>query len=698
MSYSIDHSDKPNYGSITVEDQTINTETSLKFVGKNYTGYASALAENFLHLLENFAKATPPTNPVVGQLWYDTNVTSDPAQPQLKVWDGTTWTAAGNVKKSVTRPGASNSVVGDLWVDTANQQLYLWSGSSWILVGPQFSEGAASGPKVEQIYDTLNTAHVVVQFIVADEVVVIISKDAFTPKLVIEGFETIKQGINISTKDFDNDGSVLNKYWGTAEKADALVVANTAVPASNFLRGDTNSTTNYGFNIRSNSGLTIGTDLSTSLTTTSAGEAVLYNKTEGSSIFLRVNQSGNILDVVTVSGTNVGINKTNPTEALDVEGKIKLSDTLIVTGTSEANDLTSGSVRTAGGASITKNIVVGGDAKVAGNITVNNVTPNTTNVSNLGSTSKKWKEIHATDVTADTFYGSFSGQLVGSVTGSASKLTSPTVFQLTGDVASNAISFNGQQIDGLATFTTILSTDVISTKSALLDSSVTDELLVYRPGTGLRKTTKQTFFSNVATVPVGTVLPYAGTVLPDGYLLCDGSEQLISNYPDLFSVVGYTYKALGLLQGVSTFALPDLRGRFPLGKDSMNNGTSVPLMPDGSSIGTTIASSADRVTDVTADTVGLSNGQEEVDIAVTNLPDHVHDLKGNAGNQYFAFRNVPGDPTDTDAVGGNGPTGAATGQYLDNSGGVESGTLGIPVNTMNPYLTINYIIFTGRIV
>lgn len=698
MSYSIDHSDKPNYGSITVEDQTINTETSLKFVGKNYTGYASALAENFLHLLENFAKATPPTNPVVGQLWYDTNVTSDPAQPQLKVWDGTTWTAAGNVKKSVTRPGASNSVVGDLWVDTANQQLYLWSGSSWILVGPQFSEGAASGPKVEQIYDTLNTAHVVVQFIVADEVVVIISKDAFTPKLVIEGFETIKQGINISTKDFDNDGSVLNKYWGTAEKADALVVANTAVPASNFLRGDTNSTTNYGFNIRSNSGLTIGTDLSTSLTTTSAGEAVLYNKTEGSSIFLRVNQSGNILDVVTVSGTNVGINKTNPTEALDVEGKIKLSDTLIVTGTSEANDLTSGSVRTAGGASITKNIVVGGDAKVAGNITVNNVTPNTTNVSNLGSTSKKWKEIHATDVTADTFYGSFSGQLVGSVTGSASKLTSPTVFQLTGDVASNAISFNGQQIDGLATFTTILSTDVISTKSALLDSSVTDELLVYRPGTGLRKTTKQTFFSNVATVPVGTVLPYAGTVLPDGYLLCDGSEQLISNYPDLFSVVGYTYKALGLLQGVSTFALPDLRGRFPLGKDSMNNGTSVPLMPDGSSIGTTIASSADRVTDVTADTVGLSNGQEEVDIAVSNLPDHVHDLKGNAGNQYFAFRNVPGDPTDTDAVGGNGPTGAATGQYLDNSGGVESGTLGIPVNTMNPYLTINYIIFTGRIV
>ncbi len=47
MSYQIDHTDKANYGSITVEDQTINNETSLSFVGKNYTGYAKTLAENF---------------------------------------------------------------------------------------------------------------------------------------------------------------------------------------------------------------------------------------------------------------------------------------------------------------------------------------------------------------------------------------------------------------------------------------------------------------------------------------------------------------------------------------------------------------------------------------------------------------------------------------------------------------------------
>ena len=45
---------------INVEDQSLNTEKSLSFVGKNYAGYAPVIAENFLHLLENFAKNLPP--------------------------------------------------------------------------------------------------------------------------------------------------------------------------------------------------------------------------------------------------------------------------------------------------------------------------------------------------------------------------------------------------------------------------------------------------------------------------------------------------------------------------------------------------------------------------------------------------------------------------------------------------------------
>lgn len=694
MSYNIDHSDKPNNGSITVEDQTLNQETSLTFVGKNYTGYSQFIAENFLHLLENFASATEPTNKIQGQMWYDTGLLSNPPQPQLKIYDGTNWVAAGNVKKSISAPLANTTTLGDLWVDTANQQLSLWSGSSWILVGPQFSEGAQTGPRIESIIDTtapIGVSHSVISLVVADEIVAIISKDAFTPKATIEGFATIKQGINISTKDFDGDGTVLNKLWGIAETANNLLVGNNSIAASNFLRSDVASVTNYGFGIRNNAGLTVGSDLSTSLTTTQVGESVLYNKTEGSSIFVRIRQGGADKDVITVSGTNVGVNKTNPTEALDVTGAIKVSDNLSITGTANSTNLITGSLKTAGGAAITKNLYVGQNLVVTGTAATGALTV-------TGALAASG-EITAPTMTATTFNGTFVGQVAGSVTGTATQLASPTVFQITGDMSSNAISFTGAQVGGVATFTTVLNSNFINTKTSVLDSIITDELIIHRIGTGLRKTNKQTFLSNVATMPAGAIMPFAGTAIPNGYLLCDGSEQLISSYPELFAVIGYTYKPLDDILGVSTFGLPDLRGRFPLGKDSMNNGTSVPLLPDGSTSGTTIDPAANRVTDVTADTVGMSNGAEAKTLELENLPDHRHDLQGNAGGQYYAFRTAPGAPDDTDAIGGLGATATATGQYLNNSGSIQTtGATGVEFNTMNPYLTINYIIFTGRII
>lgn len=697
MSYEIDRTDKANYGSITVEDQTINQETSLQFIGKNYTGYAKVLAENFLHLLENFAKSTPPTNPVPGQLWYDTNLVSDPPQPQLKVWDGSAWTAAGNVKKSISRPLAQNAVIGDLWVDTANNQLYLWSGSNWILVGPQYSDGSLSGPVVDTVYDTLNAPHVIIKFLIKDKIVAIISTIEFTPKSVIEGFSLIKPGFNLSNYDFDANGVNDVKVWGTAEKADALLVGAVTVPSANFLRSDVISTTNFGINIRNNAGLAIGSDLTTSLSNTASGEAILYNKTEGSRIFLRINQAGAAKDVLTVFGTKVGINKTDPSEALDVNGKIRTSDSIVVTGSTDSTTTTTGSIKTAGGLAVVKSVNIGQTLTVAGSSNTGTIIPNTNNSYDLGSSAKKWRSLFAEEVTATTFYGNFTGQFAGSVTGSASRLTSPTEFSIIGDITSNTISFNGQQPSGTAIFNTSISQDVIASKTEVTDSLVTDEFLINRSGLGLRKITKQTALANVPIVPIGAIFPYAGTVPPRGYLFCDGSEQLIANYPELFSVLGYTYKAVTNLLGLSTFAIPDLRGRFGLGRDNMNNNTTVASKVDGTTI-TTIASSANRVTDTTADNVGQGAGTQTKTLSLSNIPDHEHDLKGNAGGQYYAFRNVPGTPGDTDATSGNGPTGASTGQYLSTSGGIKTaGSLGQPVDVLNPYLTINYIIFTGKL-
>jgi len=70
MAYTVNYSDSGN-GAITVTDGTLNADTSLKLVGKNFYGYGEYVAENFLHLLENFAKSTAPTDPVQGQLWYN---------------------------------------------------------------------------------------------------------------------------------------------------------------------------------------------------------------------------------------------------------------------------------------------------------------------------------------------------------------------------------------------------------------------------------------------------------------------------------------------------------------------------------------------------------------------------------------------------------------------------------------------------
>ena len=90
MAYTINFTDVSNKGSITVEDNTLNVQTSLSFPGRNTTAYGTAINENFLHLLENFAAPNPPANPAEGQVWYDNSTTVN----QLKVYDGTNWVEA----------------------------------------------------------------------------------------------------------------------------------------------------------------------------------------------------------------------------------------------------------------------------------------------------------------------------------------------------------------------------------------------------------------------------------------------------------------------------------------------------------------------------------------------------------------------------------------------------------------------------
>ena len=124
MAYQVTftESNNPQKPPITVEDSTVNTQTSVTLIGKNYSGYGPLLAKNFLHLLENFAGPSKPANPVQGQLWFDNN--SDISQLKVNI-DGTTngWVSAGGVKKAPSAPVVSSSIQGDLWVDRKSTRL-----------------------------------------------------------------------------------------------------------------------------------------------------------------------------------------------------------------------------------------------------------------------------------------------------------------------------------------------------------------------------------------------------------------------------------------------------------------------------------------------------------------------------------------------------------------------------------------------
>jgi len=672
MPYTIAYTDEANNGTITIVDQTIDQTTTIKLPGKNVTAYGSAIAENFLHLLEHFASATEPARPTEGQVWYDTT----PGAEQLKVYDGTSWVPTGGLNKGADEPDVALSQAGDLWVDTDNQQLYLNSGSGWVLVGPQFSDGLATGASPLKVIGTDNAEYTVVLIEVEAQPVAIISNDEFTPKAVIAGFTIIKPGINLSTKDISGDGA--GKYYGTAEKAESLVVSGETVAAGNFLRSDTTSTSLFPLNVQNNTGIIIGTDAALNIGV--EGQAgIIRHQIEGSNIDLQVKSSGTTRTVLRVdSSQKVGINTQAPDEALDVVGNIKTNSSVFINGTTDSTTSGTGALIVKGGVGIAKNLNVLGNTTLKNLITLSNTVPDGNNTRNLGTATQKWQNVHAT-----TFVGNLTGNVNGTVSGiagSANKLTSASTFRITGDVVADDVTFDGQTGGSLKTFNTTIGNAIISSKTETTESQIDDELILNRTSgtTGLYKITRKNLLDAVPINPVGVVLPYAGSAVPVGWLLCDGSEVRISEYSELYAVLGYTYGAAPTVTS-GYFKVPDLRGRLPMGADNMGG------------------VSANTVTATYADAIGSTGGSEEQDINVNNLPEHQHDMKGSAGNQYYALRDISGTPTDTEAIIYDSPTGSGNGQALPNSGGIDTtGSLGDPLNIMNPTLTLNYIIYTGR--
>jgi hypothetical protein len=703
MSYNIKFTDQINNNPLTVNDNTINTATSLGFPGRNQKGYAVTIAEDLLHLLENFANTSAPSNPIKGQLWYDSAESSQ----NLMVYDGTSWKSSGSLKKGTTDPLVSNSIVGDLWVNTSKQQLYLFNGGNWTLVGPTFSSSSrgTTGIEADIVEDstTAQTEHSILKLTVDSKIVSIISLTSFTPKSNIEGFTSIKKGLNVSNLD--------GKFWGTSEKAENLVIGGQSVSAVNFLRSDVANIATQSFTIKNNSGLNLGDNSQLQIRVTD-GKGVVYHSSAASKLELRVNYQGNETALVTVDSTtgNVGIGSSPSfSETLTVNGSGSFTKPLLIKDTTDSTDLFTGSLIVDGGVLVKKKLRVTGEIVSSGQITSKSIIPIESNKYDLGSETNAFANIYATKIHGE-FAGNITGNVNGNITGSASRLVSTTLFSMAGDVTTtDPVSFDGTAVTQKV-FNTKISGNFINNQKPTVLTANTDEIMIYRPvavgyvgstgndPTASYKTSKSDFLKNLSLVPVGAIFPFAGTTVPSGYLLCDGSEKLKGKYNDLYNVIGDTYTPNpNDLVGLNTFKIPDLRGRFPLGLLEMDNGDSVPkktntveTIDSGGGIPNDLAA---RVSSSTAATLGNVAGFEQITLNRTQLPEHQHELVGESG-QYYAINNNTEIPTDTGSrllsVAGNTSV-----QALPKTGGIDAPTISQAVNITNPYLTINYIIYSG---
>jgi len=698
MAYTIQYTDSAEKDPIVIEDQTINTDTSIKLPGRNSTGYGAAIAEDLLHILENFASPTEPTNAIEGQLWYNNST------EQLLIYDGTVWVSASGLKKSATEPDTTQALTGDLWADTDNQQLYLFTGSNWILVGPSFSQGLTTGATPNTIIGQDNAEYTVIEIQVNANIVAIIAFDTFTPKATINGFSgtQIRPGINLANRDTDADGVNNVKFYGTAEKAESLIVNNLSIPAGNFLRGDTESTTTFPLNVQSNTGIAYGINAELNIGIEGSAGVIQHN-IEGSNIDFRVRNSGNSNTVLRVdSSLRVGINNEAPDEALDVTGNIQTSGIITINDTTQSTTIGNGSLVVKGGAGVAKSLNVGDSINVQKSITLGNndlvvdttasdlILPDLNNARNIGNSTKRWRKVYAT-----TFLGNLEGQVSGNVSGkagSADKLTSSTTFRMTGDVETVENAFDGQTGGGVKTFALTLKNTVISAKEQVSNSLSSDEFLIDRTSgtsTGLRRITRSTLFNSIiGLTPIGSIMPYAGLAEPAGWKFCNGQELSTGVYNQLFQLIDYNF---GPTPSSGYFNVPDLRGRFPLGNLFMG-GTAPPVdSPDTRNRGTN------------ASVVGAVDGTDNAIIGLENLPEHQHDLKSPTGQQFYVHREEDGrGELPVGASGSNLQTGTENlSQRLPNSGdvaiplGSNFSEVGAPIDIMNPFQTINYIIYTG---
>lgn len=135
-------------------------------------------------------------------------------------------------------PGDLSALGGDLWFDSTNQQLKVYSGSAWITVGPLASPTTGNtGAFPAIMIDTVGSSHTVTQIKISGVPYVIISPDDFNSNLA--GFASIKTGMNFSTANTNSMSGLANVSTNSAYISGNVITGNVVstgnVTASNFI-------------------------------------------------------------------------------------------------------------------------------------------------------------------------------------------------------------------------------------------------------------------------------------------------------------------------------------------------------------------------------------------------------------------------------------------------------------------------------
>jgi microcystin-dependent protein len=170
------------------------------------------------------------------------------------------------------------------------------------------------------------------------------------------------------------------------------------------------------------------------------------------------------------------------------------------------------------------------------------------------------------------------------------------------------------------------------------------------------------------TTPPGAVIAFAGSTPPTGWLLCDGSAVSRTTYSGLFQSIGITW---GSGDGVTTFNLPDLRGRAPIGA---GQGASLTNRTLGQTLG--------------EESHTLQSSELPVNGYTVNDPGHSHATSDSSG--FFTEAKIPSGALSFGAGANFGIAPNTSVSYTGISVSVPSG--GNAHNVMQPSAVVNFII------